>query len=122
MASRLLIAAAALIALSALSGEAAPIARLITEDSKTKGDWEMSYGADGGEVVGDKPFLPKYAQLTKAGQYFIWSADAEDDCALNKKGGEERIAACFYDKKFTLDLFLKDGEHRVAVYFNDFNR
>ena len=122
MAVRLLSAAAVFIVFAASAGEAAPTARLITEDSKTKGDWEMSYGADGGEVIGDKAFLPKYAQLTKSGQYYIWSTDAEDDCALNKKGSEERLAACFYDKKFTLDLFLKDGEHRVALYFNDFNR
>ena len=94
---------------------------MITEDSKTKGDWEAAYGADGGEVMGDKPFYPAYAQIVKGGQYYIWNPDSEEDNVLNKKGSDERLAACFYDRQFSYELFLKNGEHRVAIYFLDYN-
>ena len=111
----------ALLSHSAWAGEAVPTARLITEDSKTKGDWEAAYGADGGEVMGDKPFYPAYAQIVKGGQYYIWNPDSEEDNVLNKKGSDERLAACFYDRQFSYELFLKNGEHRVAIYFLDYN-
>ncbi|HLX60898.1 MAG TPA: dienelactone hydrolase family protein [Planctomycetota bacterium] len=122
MSPRLLFLAACVSCLHLSAAEPPPSARLITEDSKTKGDWQVAYGADGGEVVGDKPFYPKYAQVVKSGQFFIWSPDTEEDCALNKKESEERVAACFYDKRMTMELFLTGGEHRVALYFNDFNK
>lgn len=106
----------------AVAGEPVPTAHLITEDTKTKGDWQMAYGADGGEVFGDKAFYPKYAQVVKAGQFFQWSPDSEEDSALNKKDSEERIAACFSERQMTLELFLKEGEHRTAIYFNDYDK
>ena len=106
----------------AVAGEAVPTAKLVSEDAKTKGDWESAYGADGGEVIGDKSFYPGYAQVIKGGIYNIWNPDSEEERAPNKKGSEERLAACFYDHHFTFEFFLKDGEHRVALYFLDYQR
>lgn len=101
------------------AGEAIPTARLITEDAKTKGDWGAAYGADGGEVIGDKSFYPKYAQVVKGGQFSLWNSDSDDESALNKKDSEERLEASFCDRQFTFEFFIKDGEHRVALYFLD---
>ena len=103
------------------AGEPAPTARLVTEDAKTRGDWESAYGAEGGEVMGDKPFVPGYAQVVKGGQYYLFNPDSDEESVLNKKGSEERLAACFYERQFNLEIYLKDGEHRVALYFLDYN-
>ncbi|MEI6236758.1 MAG: PA14 domain-containing protein, partial [Planctomycetota bacterium] len=50
-----------------------------------------------------------------------WNPDSDEAHVLNKKGSDERIAACFYERQFTYEIFLKDGEHRVAMYFLDYN-
>jgi hypothetical protein len=98
------------------------VARLVAEDAKTRGDWESQYGADGAAVFGDKLYMPDYAQLTQSGQFLLWSDESEAEGALNKKGELLRLAAAWHDKQFTMTLYLKNGEHRVALYFYDHNK
>jgi hypothetical protein len=109
-----------LIALSAISGEpsdgAADHGRF--QDQRRLGDVVR---ADAGEVVVGQAFYPKCAADQKRAVLHV-VVGRSGRLRAEQEGSDERVAACFYDKKLLLDLYLKDGEHRVALYMNDFNR
>ena len=54
---------------------------------------------------------------------YIWTGNTNDPRALQKPGGSDRIAACWYSgSAFTIDLGITDGQtHRIAFYFLDWD-
>jgi RHS repeat-associated protein len=96
----------------------------VATDSTTQGGWIGTHGGDGYQVVGDSSSTPSYATVGVTGESTaVWDPGATDARALQKSGGTDRIAACWYSAtQFTIDVDLTDGlAHEVGLYALDWD-
>jgi hypothetical protein len=95
-------------------------AAFIRSDTTTQGSWQGVYGSRGYGIVNDSFNFPSYAQLTvNSAATWVWASSTSDVRALQKAGGPDRIASCWYTNPtvFTVDINLTDGlSHQVALY------
>jgi hypothetical protein len=99
-------------------------AAFVGSDRTHGGTWIGTYGGDGYNIVGGPGSYPSYAQVAVASaETWIWSASTNDTRALQKPGGTDRAAGCWYSaSSFTIDVNLTDGQpHQVALYSVDFD-
>jgi hypothetical protein len=93
-------------------------------DTETQGNWKGMYGGDGYNIIADIEAYPAYATV-KPGNNSPWTwADTTTDVrALEKSGGGDRLAACWFNSSpWTIDIDLTDGrKHQVAIYFLDWD-
>ena len=92
-------------------------------DTTTQGSWSGVYGAAGYDIVGSSPSLPSYASVTTTGaETCTWAATTTDVRGLQISGASSRIAACWYNGSFTIDVNLTDGQmHAVSLYAMDWD-
>ena len=93
-------------------------------DSSTHGSWKGVFGADGYNVIGDSSTYPAYARITAANKSdWTWQWSTADVDALQRFGGTDRIAACWYSGAgFSIDCAITDGQkHRVTLYCLDWD-
>jgi hypothetical protein len=111
-----------------LTNTAPPVpatATFVKADSATQGNWQLVYGADGYNVIGDQASNPGYVTPLPSGQLsFLWAATTTDVRALRKASNPaSRIAGTWFSgSSFTVDMNLIDGaKHQVALYFVDWD-
>jgi len=95
------------------------------EDALTKGAWKGVYGSDGYVVVGAGQSLPAGARVGYInGAERVWVPATMDVQALQKPGGDDRIAACrAAGLHEIIDLEFSDTRpHDVALYLVDWDR
>ncbi len=93
-------------------------------DIETQGNWKEMYGADGYHIIADEEAYPAYAEVTPNNNSpWTWADSTDDVRALEKGGGGDRLAACWFNSTpWTIDINLADGrKHQVAVYFLDWD-
>jgi hypothetical protein len=98
-------------------------------DATTGGNWSGAYGSQGYLLApndGIYPYsnIPGYALVNVSGAAtYVWAGSTSEPPALQKPGGSDRIAACWYTgSAFTMDIGVTDGQtHRIAFYFLDWD-
>ncbi len=93
-------------------------------DIETQGNWQGAYGEDGYNIIEDTEAYPSYVELTATDNAaWTWVASTDDVRALEKGGGGDRIAACWFNNgTSTIDVNLVDGRaHEVALYLIDWD-
>ncbi len=103
---------------------AAPTASFVKADAGTRGTWTAVYGKEGYGMAGVPAAYPSYAQVSVSGaSSCTWAATTTDVRALQRPGGNDRLAACWYSaSSFTIDVNLTDGApHQLAVYSVDWD-
>jgi hypothetical protein len=98
-------------------------------DATTSGNWSGAYGSQGYLLApndGNYPYsnIPGYALVNVSGAAtYIWAGSTSEPQALQKPGGSDNIAACWYTgSAFTMDIGVTDGQtHRIAFYFLDWD-
>jgi hypothetical protein len=100
-------------------------ATYLSTDTTTQGTWKGTYGSAGYNIIGDLASYPSYATVSPSGQSsWTWSSSTSDARALQKAdvGATDRIAACWYQSSFTVDVNLTDGQtHTVSIYALDWD-
>ncbi len=99
-------------------------ASFVQTDTTTQGNWTGVYGAVGYNVIGSTSSYPSYATVTPSGQSsFTWASTTSDVRGLLIPGSTtSRIAACWYNPSFTIELNLTDGQvHPVSLYAVDWD-
>ena len=103
----------------------AATASFVSSDTSTQGTWKGVYGSDGFDISQDSSSLPSYAAVSLIGaNNNIWANDTQDPRALQKGSATatDRIAACWYGQRFTIDVNLTDGQtHAVSLYADDWD-
>ncbi|HEV7302460.1 MAG TPA: fibronectin type III domain-containing protein [Tepidisphaeraceae bacterium] len=113
------------IAIPAVGGASAAY---VETDVATSGNWQATYGEQGGRVFGDSSRYARYAEVTPVGggNVSLWSQSGvtSDARGLYRLDGSERVAARYRNAdSLTFDINLTDGlEHELAVYVVDWNR
>jgi len=115
--------AAVNVTVSPPGGGTAPSAVFVALDETTQGNWIGQYGADGYSVVDDATSLPAFVQMAVSGALqWTWASATPDPRALQRAGGNGRLAATWYGETFSIDLDFTDGQpHRVGIYCVDFD-
>jgi len=95
----------------------------VRTDATTQGSWRGVYGSQGAGVIPDSASYPAYAQVTPGGQSsWTWAAATADSRAPQHAVGSGRVAACWFNTTFTVDVNLTDGAvHQVALYSVDWD-
>lgn len=96
----------------------------ITVDSVTQGSWTGNYGGTGRTVAGSLTSLPQSISIVPAGHLnWVWNASTQEIRALQRPGGSDRLAACWYSaNSFTFDVNCADGQpHQIALYCVDWD-
>ena len=92
------------------------------EDRATQGNWIGVYGGSGQSLAGAGSHLPEGVFVRVDGTPFTWADKATTPNALQKPGGAERIAACYYGSDLDVDVAVKgDRPKKVALYFLDWD-
>jgi hypothetical protein len=97
----------------------------VKTDSTTKGNWIGAYGSQGYTIVGDGQSVPTFGAVTPSGNLvYTWAPSTTDGRALQKVGGNDRIAAVWYaPDALNIDFnFTDTNPHRVALYVMDWDR
>jgi hypothetical protein len=92
-------------------------------DLTSQGNWVNHYGKQGSIVVGNKPNLPEWLQLSIAGQGFHqWAPSTTDNRSLLRtENYNERVAATLFSPtQFEMNFNFIDGQpHRLSLYAVD---
>jgi hypothetical protein len=102
------------------------LVELLGSDTKTGGDWQKGYGADGYLLAPDPPgggALPADATVDVVyAQGTVWAGTTADKRALRTPSGD-RLAACWFTgSTFGIRLGISDGQpHRIALYCLDWD-
>ena len=102
-----------------------PIVSFITADSKTQGNWQGVYGADGYALANfTTQKTPAYATFAVQNeQNWTWASNTSDPRGLEMPGASGRIAAAWYQTSiFDFDVNVTDGNaHQIALYAVDWD-
>lgn len=92
-------------------------------DTVTEGSWKGKYGANGYTLHGDGTNLPSYVTVSILGsQDFTWAYDTTDVRALQKVGGLDRVASCWFNQTFDVEVAVTDGNaYTVSLYLLDWD-
>lgn len=96
-------------------------ASFVGADTTEQGNWQLAYGAEGYNIIGDEDSNPSFAIVTAHGSLVkVWSKSTSDGRALATTE-EGRIAAAWYaPKSFSVTVNTTDEQtHQVALYFLD---
>jgi hypothetical protein len=99
-------------------------AAFVKVDVTTQGNWIGAYGAQGYTVIGDRQLVPTFGAATAWGKSdYIWTSSTSEPRALQKVGGNGRVAAVWSSPDvFNVDFDFNDSNsHRVAVYVMDWD-
>ncbi|MBU1086932.1 MAG: hypothetical protein KKD05_05365, partial [Candidatus Omnitrophica bacterium] len=98
-------------------------ADFIVKDTTTQGNWIGTYGGDGYNVIGDSISYPGYVNVSSTGSQWVWDGASSEIAALEKAGGPDRIAGCWYRTgSFDINVNITDGQsHEVGIYCLDWH-
>jgi len=107
------------------SSGSGPSVSLIGADTKTQGNWQGVYGADGNYIINGLPAsIPAYATFNVAsGTPYTWAANTSDPRALETGDGPggSRIAATWYSATSVVFNLTVTGTHEFSLYSSDWD-
>ncbi len=100
------------------------LAKFVTTDTTSAGNWKGVYGKEGFNVVSDTTQYPNGLQVTPTGKSdWVWAWSTTDTRGLLKASSTDRILALWYSAtSFTVDVSVTDAKaHRMSAYFVDWD-